>query len=69
MIDMHCGKFTAKDCMKLAEKKLISHEKIKLPYFLTDLKKYHSALDRIAYENGVDEWWATHKDEEKEKAA
>ena len=49
MIDMHCGKLTIKDCIKLAEKKLISHDKIKLPYFLKDLQKYHSALDRIAY--------------------
>lgn len=60
MIDMHCGKMTVKDCIKMGEKKLINYEKIKLPYFLTDLKKYQLALDRIAEENGVDEWWATH---------
>lgn len=45
---MHCGKMTVKDCIKMGEKKLISYEKIKLPYFLKDMKKYLQALDRIA---------------------
>ena len=31
MIDMHCGKMTVKDCIKMGEKKLINYEKIKLP--------------------------------------
>ena len=39
---------------------MITYDKIKLPYFLEDLKKYHAALDRIAEENEVDEWWRHH---------
>jgi hypothetical protein len=48
MIDMHCGKMTVKDCIKMGEKKMLNYEKIKLPYFLKDMKKYLQALDRIA---------------------
>jgi hypothetical protein len=55
-IDFHCGKLTVKDCLRLSEKKLITDEKIKLPYFLKNLDEYNRALDRIAKENFVDEW-------------
>ncbi len=45
-IDMHCGKLTVKDCMKL--NKQFNYTGIKLPYFLNDLDQYNRALDRIA---------------------
>lgn len=55
-VDLHCGKLTVKDCLRLSEKKLISYTGIKLPYFLNDLGLYAQALDRIAKENFIDDW-------------
>jgi hypothetical protein len=53
-IDLHCGKVTAKDCLRLTEKKQITYAGIKIPYFLRDIEEYNRVLDRIAKENFID---------------
>jgi hypothetical protein len=40
MYHMHSGKISVEDCMKLSEKKHINDEKLKIPTFLKDLKRY-----------------------------
>lgn len=48
VIDMHCGKLTLKDCLRIGEKKLFVYQKIKKPYFISDINLYNKSLDRIA---------------------
>lgn len=60
-IDLHCGKMTVKDCLKLSEKKQINYTGLKMPYFLKNLDEYMRTLDRIAKENMIDEWLSNRK--------
>jgi hypothetical protein len=51
--DLHAGKITVKDCIRLSEKGLILTDKIKIPGFLKDINTYKKALDRIAEVNNI----------------
>lgn len=53
-IDLHSGKITVKDCIRLSEKGLINREKIMIPYFLKNMDAYMKALDRIAEVNLIE---------------
>ena len=48
MVHLHSGKITVEDCLRLSEKNLISEEKIKIPYFMKNLKNHHSRLHKQA---------------------
>jgi hypothetical protein len=52
-INLHAGKITVKDCIRLTEKGLISTERIKVPLFLADICGYKRALDHIAETNYI----------------
>ena len=52
-INLHAGKLTVKDCIKLTDKGIINIEKIKLANFLKDMDLYMKALDRIAITNFI----------------
>jgi hypothetical protein len=53
-LDLHAGKITVKDCIRLGEKGLINREKMMVPLFLKDMEAYKKALDRIAAVNLID---------------
>jgi hypothetical protein len=53
-IDLHAGKITVKDCIRLGEKGLINRDKIMVPYFLKNMDAYMMALDRIAETNLIE---------------
>lgn len=53
LVHLHSGKITVEDCLRLSEKHLINEEKIKLPYFMRNLKGYAKCLDTIAEFNMV----------------
>lgn len=48
MYQLHSGKITVDDCLRLAQKKLINEQKLKFPQFLSDIKAYNHYLDIIA---------------------
>ncbi len=53
-INLHCGKITVEDCLKLTEKGQINNkDKVKVPLFLNDMKHYLKCLDRIAEINFI----------------
>ncbi len=52
--NLHAGKITIKDCIRLSEYGLINSEKIKHPQFLSNLENYKKALERIAEVNFID---------------
>jgi hypothetical protein len=52
-LNLHAGKITVKDCLRLSEKGLIATEKLKVPLFLKDMVSYRKALDRIAEVNHI----------------
>lgn len=53
MINLHSGKITVEDCLRLTEKKWINSEKIRVPHFLKNMKKYLECLDCIAEANMI----------------
>lgn len=58
-INLHSGKITVKDCIRLSEKGMINTDKIKIPLFLHDINAYKKALDKIAFTNGI-KWISTY---------
>jgi len=52
--ELHCGKINVEDCLKLSEKGQIStHDKLKMPAFISDMKLYMRCLDHIAQVNEI----------------
>ena len=49
-----CGKFNLKDFFRLKGSEQISRQDTKLPYFMSDIKKFMKALDRMAEVNFID---------------
>lgn len=49
-----CGKFNLKDYFRLKLSEQIVRQDSKLPYFMSDIKRYARALDRIAEVNFID---------------
>ena len=54
-INLHSGKISVKDCIKLTEKGSINTNNILIPYFLRDIHLYYKALNRIAKCNFIHE--------------
>eukprot|EP01016_Furgasonia_blochmanni_P056002 TRINITY_DN945_c0_g1_i4.p1 TRINITY_DN945_c0_g1~~TRINITY_DN945_c0_g1_i4.p1 ORF type:complete len:697 (+),score=142.21 TRINITY_DN945_c0_g1_i4:965-3055(+) len=50
---LHAGKLNLKDFFRLYRSKSINTTDIKLPCFLSDMNRYHAALDRIAKINFI----------------
>lgn len=46
--NLHAGKISVSDCIRLTEKNVIQTEKCKIPYFLQNINLYQKVLDRIA---------------------
>ncbi|KRX01415.1 hypothetical protein PPERSA_01318 [Pseudocohnilembus persalinus] len=51
--NLHAGKITVKDCIRLTEKNQFNLDKLKMPYFINDMQKYKKALERIADVNFI----------------
>ena len=47
--ELHCGKITVEDCLRLSERGQIQlNEKSKLPLFMKDMNTYMRCMDYVA---------------------
>lgn len=52
-MELYAGKLNLIDAKRLAKKKLIDRQSIRLPYFMENMEKYKLTLDTIAETNFI----------------